>query len=75
MPDVVVAPDDEPGVDVTFGATEPAAGALIAGSPFPGILFVVQPKAASEPVSAIAATIRSPLRSLDLIELLVLAHV
>lgn len=63
-PDVVVAPDDEPGVDVAFGATEPAAGALIAGSPLPGILFVEQPNAANEPVSAIAARIRRPGRSL-----------
>src|SRR5689334_12160620 len=58
-PDVLVVPDEEPGVDVEFGATDPAAGALIAGSPLPGILFVEQPNAASEPVSAIAATIRS----------------
>lgn len=30
-PEGVTAPDDEPGVDVAFGATEPAAGELIAG--------------------------------------------
>ena len=62
-PDVVVAPDEEPGVDVEFGATEPAAGALIPGSPLPGTLFVEQPNAANEPVSAIAARIRKPPRS------------
>lgn len=55
VPCAVVAPDDEPGADVAFR------------SPFPGILFVEQPKAASEPVSAIAATIRRPLRSFCLI--------
>lgn len=36
-PVVLVAPDEDPGVEVEFGATEPAAGALIAGSPLPGI--------------------------------------
>src|SRR5712691_4977760 len=59
-----VPPDDEPGVEVAFGATGPAAGALIAGSPLPGYLFVLHPNIANEPMSAIVAIRRSPLRSL-----------
>jgi hypothetical protein len=53
-------PEEEPGVDVAFGATGPAAGALIAGSPFPGVRFVVQPNTARELLSAMAARIRRP---------------
>src|SRR5512142_1966147 len=50
----------EPGVDAEFGAIAPAAGVLIAGSPYPGVRFVVQPNAASVPVIATAARMRSP---------------
>jgi hypothetical protein len=59
----MLVPDEEPGVDVEFGATEPAAGALMAGSPFPGYLFVLHPNNANEPMSASAANPRRPFRS------------
>src|SRR5687767_8062220 len=47
---------DEPGVALELGAVGPAAGVVVIGSPLPGVRLVVQPNAARESVSVMAAT-------------------